>query len=411
MLEHWLWLAHRPGISDHTKLMLLQQFETPEAVFEAPDYPLVRDLSPEGREALEDKNLTLYQEKISQCQREKIRILTWLDPEYPNRLKNIYDPPLILYYKGTLPQFDSLPVIAVVGTRKASAYGISAAQRIGAQIGGCGGLVVSGLAAGVDAAAMNGALGMGCPVVGVLGCGIDIVYPRTNKSLFESVEQYGCILSEFLPGAEPNKWRFPRRNRIISGLSCGVVVVEAPDKSGALITAHCALDQGRDVFAVPGNIDLPGFAGSNQLLRQGAAPISSGWDVMCEYQSLYPDKIRRDDRPLPELRQELSAPAERKVAQNPCVPRKKPAAKRTEKKKDIDNEPAAPYIDRKREPPKLSDREQAIVNCLLGGQRLVDDVIAESGLPAGQVLCALTMLELKKIIVRHPGRLVSLKED
>ncbi len=410
MLEHWLWLAHRPGISDHTKLMLLQQFETPEAVFAASDYPLARDLSPEGREALEDKNLTPSREIVSQCEREKIRILTWSEPEYPNRLKNIYDPPLILYYKGALPKFDSLPAIAIVGTRKASAYGISAAQRIGAQIGRCGGLVVSGLAMGVDAAAMNGALSVGCPVVGVLGCGVDVVYPRANRSLFESVEQYGCILSEFMPGAEPVKWRFPRRNRIISGLSCGVVVVEAPTKSGALITARCALDQGRDVFVVPGNIDLPTFAGSNQLLREGAGPISSGWDVMSEYQSLYPDKIRRDDRPLPEVRKELSAPAERKVAQKPCIPRKKPGVEGPEEKKDIDNGRAAPYIDRKRELPKLSDSEQAIVNCLQGGQRLVDDVIAETDLPAGQVLCALTMLELKKIIVRHPGRLVSLKE-
>lgn len=410
MLEHWLWLAHRPGISDHTKLMLLQQFDTPEAVFAASDYSLVRDLSSEGREALEDKSLTLYREKISQCEREKIRILTWSEPEYPNRLKNIYDPPLILYCKGQLPKFDSLPVIAVVGTRKASAYGISAAQRIGAQIGCCGGLMVSGLALGVDAAAMNGALSVGCPVVGVLGCGVDIVYPRANKSLFESVEQYGCLLSEFLPGTEPSKWRFPRRNRIISGLSCGVVVVEAPVKSGALITARCALDQGRDVYVVPGNIDLPSFAGSNQLLRQGAGPISSGWDVMSEYQSLYPDKIRRDDRPLPELRKELSAPVEQKVAQKPCVPRKKTGEKEPKEKKEIDKERTALYIDRKRALPKLSDSEQAIVTCLQDGQRLVDDVIAETGLPAGQVLCALTMLELKQMIVRHPGRFVSLKE-
>lgn len=406
MLEHWLWLAHRPGISDHTKLMLLQQFDTPEAVFAASDYSLVRDLSPEGREALEDKNLTLYREKISQCEREKIRILTWSEPEYPNRLKNIYDPPLLLYFKGQLPKFDSLPVIAVVGTRKASAYGISAAQRIGAQIGGCGGLMVSGLALGVDAAAMNGALSVGSPVVGVLGCGVDIVYPRANKSLFESVEQYGCVLSEFLPGTEPSKWRFPRRNRIISGLSCGVVVVEAPVKSGALITAHCALDQGRDVYVVPGNIDLPSFAGSNQLLRQGAGPISSGWDVMSEYQSLYPDKIRRDDRPLPELRKELSATVEQK----PCVPREKPGAEESKEKKEIDKERTALYIDRKRALPKLSDSEQAVVTCLQDGKKLVDDVIAETGLPAGQVLCTLTMLELKQMIVRHPGRFVSLKE-
>lgn len=412
MLEHWLWLAHRPGISDHTKLMLLQQFETPEAVFAASDYPLARDLSPQGRESLEDKNLTLYQEKISQCQREKIRILTWSEPEYPNRLKNIYDPPLILYYKGQLPAFDSLPVIAVVGTRKASAYGISAAQRIGAQISSCGGLVLSGLAAGVDAAAMNGALSVGCPVVGVLGCGVDVVYPRINKSLFESVEQYGCVLSEFLPGAEPSKWRFPRRNRIISGLSCGVVIVEAPAKSGSLITARCALDQGRDVYVVPGNIDLPSFAGSNQLLREGAGPVSCGWDVVSEYQAIFPDQIRRDDRPVPELRQELSPPAEQKVAQKPCVPRKKSEVKKGSKeKKDVDKKRVAPYIDRKQALPKLSDREQAIVTCLQNGRRLVDDVIAETGLPAGQVLCAMTMLELKKIIVRHPGRLVSLKED
>ena len=205
---------------------------------------------------------------LGDCAAKGIYVLTYQDAAYPNRLKHIPDPPLTLYYQGTLPDFDAEPAVAVVGTRRASAYGCLTARRMGYQIAKCGGLVVSGMAGGVDTLAMKGALLAEQPVVGVLGNGLDVVYPRSNRDLYQDVAWRGCLLSEFPPGTPPIGRNFPRRNRIISGLTCGVVVVEAPARSGALITAQLALDQGRDVFAVPGNVDAACSAGSNGLLRK-----------------------------------------------------------------------------------------------------------------------------------------------
>ncbi len=419
MLVHWIWLAHLPGLNDRLRGVLLQQFRDPEDIFFADSgaFDHIEGMNPEAKEALQDKNLIPAEEILDACTRENIHILTWRDAAYPMRLKNIPDPPAVLYYKGRLPDLDGSPVVGVVGTRKASAYGMTTAKRMGYQIGRCGGILVSGMAYGIDGMAMAGALTAGQPVVGVLGCGADIVYPLSNRALFRDVEQYGCILSEFPPGTPPVKWNFPKRNRIISGLSCGVLVVEAPEKSGSLITARQAADQGRDVFVVPGNIDLPSFVGSNRLLRDGAIPVSSGWDILSEYQALYPDKIRKDTRPAHQtayadevLRSagEGEAPAE-KVAQKPRLPRKKQAQESQTDKKVIDKAPPAPYSDLNNTLAKLSPEEQTVVKCLQDGERLVDDVIAETGLTTGKLLALLTMLELKGVIKRLPGKRICLK--
>ena len=418
MLVHWIWFAHRPGLNDRTKLALLRQFQDPEDIYFADSsaFDHIEGLSPEGKDALREKDLIPAEETLSFCQREKIHLLTIRDTAYPVRLKNIADPPVLLYYKGTLPDLDGNPVIGVVGTRKASAYGLTAAKRMGYQIGRCGGIVVSGMAYGIDGMAMSGALTAGQTTVGVLGCGVDIVYPASNRALFRDTENYGCILSEFAPGTPPAKWTFPKRNRIIAGLSCGVLVVEAPEVSGALITARQALDQGRDVFVVPGNIDLPTFVGSNRLLRDGAIPVSSGWDVLSEYQALYPDKIRKDTSPSAQtaypdevLRASASEKPAARVAQTGKIPEKKQSPKEKSYKKVIDKGDNPPYIDLNDILPKLSQQEAAIVSALKNGERLVDDVIAETGLTTGKLLASLTMLELKGVICRHPGKRVSLK--
>ena len=417
MLLHWIWLAHRPGLNDRAKVMLLQHFRDPEDIFFADSAAFDHlELSGEAREALADKNLTAAEGILDACAREKLHVLTYRDASYPARLKNIPDPPVVLYYKGQLPDLDGSPVIGVVGTRKASAYGLTTAKRMGYQIARCGGIVVSGMAYGIDGLAMSGALTAGAPVVGVLGCGADIVYPPSNRALFQDVAEYGCILSEFAPGTPPAKWTFPKRNRIISGLSCGVLVVEAPEKSGALITARLAAEQGRDVFAVPGNIDQPSFVGSNRQLRDGAIMASSGWDILSEYEGLFPDKIRRDEQPMHQtaypdevrraaLEREKPLP---KVAQKPILPGKKAALKKDLEKKTIDNGEKPAYSDESPEMKKLSADERAIVSALQSGERLVDDVIAETGLTTGKLLSSLTMLELKGVIRRLPGKRICL---
>ncbi len=419
MLVHWIWFAHRPGLNDRDKAALMQHFSDPEDIFYADKgaFSHLDFLTEEGREALHDKNLIPAEEILETCSREKIHILTYRDAAYCARLKNIADPPMVLYYKGRLPDWDASPVIGIVGTRKASAYGLTAAKRMGYQIGRCGGIVVSGMAFGIEGMAMAGALTAGQTVVGVLGCGVDIVYPLSNKALFADTEQYGCILSEFAPGTPPVKYNFPKRNRIISGLSCGVLVVEAPEKSGALITARQAAEQGRDVFAVPGNIDMPGFAGSNALLRDGAILVSSGWDVVSEYQALYPDKIRREDGPAhlkayPDEVRRVAEDGERKlakVAQKTSRPAQKSEPAEENPKKDIDKAESSPYIDVNKPKPKLSPDEQRIVDALQGGERLVDDVIAQTGLTTGKLLASLTMLELKGLIRRLPGKRIAIK--
>ena len=416
MLVHWIWLAHRPGLSDWEKKILLQHFSDPEDIYFADNgaFDHIAELSQPARESLGDKNLIPAEEILEKCRKEKLHILTYRDAAYPVRLKNISDPPILLYYKGRLPDFDGNPVIGVVGTRKASAYGLQTAKRMGYQIGSCGGIVVSGMARGIDGMAMAGALTAGQVTVGVLGCGADMVYPISNSALFRDVENYGCILSEFAPGTAPLKWNFPRRNRLISGLSCGVLVVEAPETSGALITARKAADQGRDVFVVPGNIDMPTCVGSNRLLRDGAIAVSCGWDILSEYEGLYPDKIHRDTTPAiqtaypDEVRNQDERPLQ-KVAQKPKIPRNKENLKKESDKKTIDKEPNPPYIDLNDTLSKLSPNEQAIVNAIRDGQRLVDDVIAETGLTTGKLLACLTMLELKGIVKRLPGKYIALK--
>ena len=416
MLVHWIWLATRPCMQDRIKVELLRQFQDPEAVFfaDGDSYAQIEGLTPEGKAALEDKDLRPAEKILEDCRQANISLLTYADATYPRRLQNIADPPLVFYYKGRLPDFDGNPLIGVVGTRSATPYGLTTAKRLGYQIAKCGGIVVSGMASGIDGVAMKGALTGGGQVVGVLGCGADVVYPLSNRSLFEDVEQYGCLLSEFPPGTPPVGFHFPKRIRIISGLSCGVLIVEAPEKSGALITAHQAADQGRDVFVVPGNIDMPSCVGSNRLLRDGAIAISSGWDVLSEYEALFPDKIHREDTPAKQSAypDEVTGQTERpaaKVAQKPRIFGKKMAPAQKDDKIGIDNEENSPYSGFNTILTSLSPDEKAVVAAIGEGERLVDDVIAQSGIPAGKVLATLTLLEVKGVVRRLPGRRIAVK--
>ena len=411
MLVHWIWFSLRQNVSDRMKTELLRHFRDPEEIFYAgkESFRSMEGLTEEGFASLQDKSLQKAEAVLRQCEKENLSILTYQDAAYPARLKNISDPPVVLYYKGRLPDFDGSPLIGVVGTRQASLYGLTAAKRMGYQIARCGGTVVSGMAKGIDSMAMGGALTAGGTVVGVLGCGADMVYPPSNKDLFADTERYGCILSEFIPGTPPLAWNFPRRNRIISGLSCGVLVVEAPEKSGALITANQALEQGRDVFVVPGNIDVPTFVGSNRLLRDGAMAVSSGWDILSEYAAIYPDKIRREDGGVQLHAYPDEVKAQAKVAQKAETPKKNTAVKHKNDKKAIDNQPQPPYSDVNKPIEGLNREQQSVIAVLRNGDRLVDDVIAEVGLPTAKVLSMLTILEIKGIIKRLPGKRIALK--
>ena len=419
MLVHWIWLAHRPGVNDRMKAELLRHFSDPEDIYFADGeaFSHIDGLTKENLESLRDKDLSPAEKILSDVMKYKLHILTYRDVAYPNRLKAIADPPLVLYYKGSLPDFDNNPVIGVVGTRKCTPYGLSAAKKFGHEIASCGGILVSGMAEGIDAMAMKSALSAGgCPV-GILGCGAEQVYPKKNHWLFADTERYGCILSEFPPETPAYGWNFPKRNRIISGLSCGVLVVEAPKGSGSLHTARHALEQGRDVFVVPGNLDQPTFEGSIQLLRDGATLVSSGWDILSEYEALYPGKIRRDTKPsrqrvyADELPRQTEETGKKplKVAQKASVPRSEPIKKEKSYKKDVDKLSTGNYSDVNKDLSALSPEQQAIVKALSGGERLVDQIIAETGLSAGRVSTALTMLVIKGYVAKLPGNRFHLK--
>ena len=419
MLIHWIWLATRPGMNDRLKAAVLDCFGDPEDAFYASSdaYEKVEGMTREGADALADKSLLQAQQILEECANADIHILTFRDAAYPARLKNISDPPLVLYYKGRLPDFDGQPLIGVVGTRKASPYGLTAAKRMGYGIAQCGGVVVSGMAYGIDGVAMAGAMSAGGTVIGVLGCGADVIYPLSNRALFADTVRCGCLLSEFPPGTPPYKWNFPKRNRIISGLSCGVLVVEAPKTSGALITARQAADQGRDVFVVPGNIDVDTCEGSNALLREGAILARTGWDVLSEYEAVFPGKVRKTGGPgkqnaYPDEVKRLATEQEKvplKVAQKPRLLDKIKAGKTAKEKKVIDNGEKPPYSDVEKSLPQLTDEEKLVVEQLRQGSRLRDDVIADCGLPTARVSAVLTVLEIKGVIRRLPGNMLELK--
>ena len=210
MPVYWIWFAKLKGISLHKKQQLLISFRDPEEIYQADPKAFPEEL----REALAEKDLTEAIEIYRQCTSRGIGILAYGDSAYPERLRNIEDPPMVLYFKGKLPDWQAQPVIGVVGTRKASPYGLQAAHLLASQIAVCGGLVVSGAATGIDTLSMEGALDVGMPTVGVLGGGVDVVYPASNRNLYHRTEETGCLLSEYPPGSRPFPGNFLHRNRI-----------------------------------------------------------------------------------------------------------------------------------------------------------------------------------------------------
>lgn len=390
MLVHWIWFATLPKLSLRQKLALLEHFPNPEDLFYTEHFP---ELPDKIAGALENKDLTLARSILKACGETQVSIVTLNDAGYPSRLRNISDPPLVLYYKGTLPDFEGQPVIGVVGTRKATAYGMNNAREFSRQIARCGGLVVSGGAGGIDTAALLGAAQTGRQTVAVLGCGVNVVYPASNCDLFAQIARNGCLMSEYPPETEPKPWHFPERNRIISGLSDGVLVVEAPARSGALITARDAFAQGRDVYAIPGNVGVPACEGSNALLQEVAISVSSGWDVLKRYAGLYPDVTPAGLEPKADF-------SRTRVAQQVLYP----AQNTPDDKKCIDNPARNAYSDLDN---NLTEQEKTVLCCLTDTPVAVDDVIVRAGLPATETLRVLTALALKGVVTNHPGRLVS----
>lgn len=288
--SYWIALQQVPGLGSQRLLKLVEHFGSAEAAWEAEEEELLI-LPWMGKVAQE---LIAWRKKVEprrleeELLRSKVGVLVFTDPSYPQELKSIYNPPPVLYYLGDLTALEGLK-IAVVGTRRPTPYGLKVAHILAQGLAEAGIIVVSGLAIGIDAAAHRGALQGKGKTIAVLGSGVDVIYPRENARLYQEIAREGLILSELPLGTPPERHHFPARNRIISGLTRGTIVVEAGEKSGALITADLALEQGRDVFAVPGPITSSQSRGTNNLLKQGAKVVTGVEDILEEY---FPVEVR-----------------------------------------------------------------------------------------------------------------------
>jgi DNA processing protein len=276
-----------PQLTPKRGKLLLGRFESFREVWSAPAGHLASALGSSmlGEAIASARSDAAIEEELEKADQMGVRLITLVDREYPSLLREIDDPPFALYVRGKLP-VNTACTIGIVGTRRGTQYGKLVAARLASQLALKGIIVVSGLAAGIDAAAHQGALDVGGHTVAVLGCGLDVSYPKTNQPLFERIAVEGTAMSEYPLGTRPAKWTFPQRNRILSGLCRGVVVVQAPARSGSLITARLALEQGREVFAVPGNITTATSAGTNGLIRQGAKIVETIDDVLEEFPDL-----------------------------------------------------------------------------------------------------------------------------
>jgi len=361
--EQLWWLRlNRAGLSPQRQRQLLNAFGSPAAIFEATDEALLQlsgftemhlsKLRQGQRSAQPERDLW-------KLERMGAWLLTIFDDRYPPLLRQLPDAPPLLYVLGTMePQDERL--IAVVGTRRPSEYGRRIAYQIAAELAAAGVTVVSGLAEGIDTAAHKGALDAGGRTLAVLGCGLDQLYPRSNKELSRRIAENGALLTEFPLGATPQSWHFPQRNRLISGMSLAVIIVEAPVGSGALITADWAADQGREVFVVPGPIDQPSFEGNHRLLREGARVFTKVDDLLAELQ-------------LSPMMPSLSASS---------------SASRPHGQLLL---------------PDLPPSEAAVWQTLTAEWKHADDIVRESQLPTHEALAALTMLELKGLAERGEG--------
>jgi DNA processing protein len=300
--------------------------------------------------------------ELAEIRKNGCGLLTWDEPAYPQRLREIYDPPPLLYVRGN-PELLDRYSIAIVGTRRPTPYGVQLAERLAQDLAERGLVIVSGLARGVDSCAHKGALASARgATVGVLGSGIDVVYPKENKKLFAKMEERGAIITEFPLGSFPAPQNFPIRNRVIAGMALGVVVVEGAQYSGSLITARLAMEFGREVFGVPGNVTQPASFGPNLLIKQGAKLVT-GWEDVIEE---LPTEIRAQLFPV-----EASSQQER----------------------------AALFEE------SLSESERTLFALLSTDQaRHVDELVEQSGLNSSEVLAALFELEMKSYVRQLPGK-------
>ncbi|MBQ7541621.1 MAG: DNA-processing protein DprA [Clostridia bacterium] len=378
---YWIWLQMALGAGARTDA-ILSAFPTARALYESDDMTrrVSGVLTARHIERLEQTKLTDAERVLERCRRAGQTVCTPEDESFPDALRSLQDMPLALYARGDLSCLRDKLAIAVVGSRRASMYSLDVARQLCRDLVRAGAVIVSGCALGVDSAAHAGAIYGGGKTVGVLGCGLDARYLMQNAALREDVEKHGALLSEYPPGVEARGSNFPMRNRIISGLSAGVLVIEAGEKSGSLITARLAAEQGRDVFGVPGDLTSLDYTGVNRLIRDGAKPVFSARDVLAEYMWVY------DDLTLEELQQQ------------PLQPVKQAAPQVRER-----SQPKPEPVVRQPEFP-LSDDARAVLAQFAQQALYTDDLVRATGFEPNRVFTALTELEICGLIKMINGK-------
>lgn len=279
-----IWLSENFGAGSRISSKLCEYYDSFEAIYNAEpeEIAFIEGISQRHLEKFCDKSLKRATEIMEECIALRIDILTIFDDMYPENLKNISDPPIVLYVKGRFPNMDKIPSVGIVGSRRPSNYGAKMAEKIAEDLGNKGFIIISGMARGIDTCAHRGAIKSEALTIAVLGCGVDVLYPPENGAVKDLIEQNGAVISEFAPGTAPLPSHFPVRNRIVSGLSNAILVVEGKASSGSTITANLAKDQGREVFCLPGNVDNPLSSASHMLIRDGARLITSAHDIIMD---------------------------------------------------------------------------------------------------------------------------------
>ncbi len=430
----WVWFAEAVGAGSDFR-RLIDAYGSPHEIFlaESEELERIESVSNGMLQRLANKSLEEASAIVDSCERLGIGIMTYDSELYPGLLREIKNPPAVLYYLGTVPRFNELLCIGMVGTRRMSAYGMETAYKISYELASLGAIVVSGMAAGIDGVCAAAALCAGGTTVAVLGCGLDHVYPLHHRALMGEIAKKGLLLSEYPPGTRPLHYHFPTRNRIISGLSHGVTVVEAGLGSGSLITAKEAVMQGRDVFAVPSNVGGVGAEGTNGLLRDGAIFTVEAEDILKKYQYLFASVLKTEGRAA--LRRTLRVDVEylyqigvlkrtdadgkrettaRREATEERAPRSAKGepkkTRRAERQESDPIEPQAPTAKGNGPTPDavlqaLSPVERAILQAMPDDRSVSADSLTGLGFSSAEIITALTMLELAGLLQKLPGSL------
>ena len=404
-LLYWVWLSEKCTPNTPIFSILYHHFGSIERIYDSTEDELksIYGLPKQKIKSLLDKRTNRAQEILNECLKNNISILPYSEELFPTRLRTIKNPPVLLYYRGRLPEFDKELCIGTVGTRNPSSYGCRCAYEISFDLALSGAYVISGMALGIDSICHSAALDAGGNTVAVLGCGIDIIYPKENTDLYNRLSANSTIISEYSPGTSATRYTFPQRNRIISGLSLGTIIVEAQQKSGAMITAQMAAEQNRDLFAVPGRVGEANSTGPNLLIKSGAKSVSSADDILHEYEFLFPDKIKMSKT---NKKQKSNPYASSSNNPNSIVKRQRNVLVNTvavetecaDTANESVNEETKQYLE------NLPEEQKNICMCLSKAQPVtLEEIVNITNYSVSDTMSALTILEIQGIVNAVPG--------